>query len=170
MVCKNKSKLVPNNFPGIYQLDCTCNALYIAETEKKVITRTIEHQQDSFNRKWESLGATEHCLECHGQFNWINPKTLSTEQQFHRQKMRESLENKYAKMNKRIKFFESRQSKSRQGKHVDSILCYTNWKRNQQKDLTTNLETAFNSILCFSDVWKRLWLTRQKYQKNFIVD
>ena len=108
MVCKNKSKLVPNNFPGIYQLDCTCNALYIAETEKKVITRTIEHQQDSFNRKWESLGATEHCLECHGQFNWINPKTLSTEQQFHRQKMRESLENKYAKMNKRIKFFESR--------------------------------------------------------------
>ena len=67
-------------------------ALYIGETKKKVITRTIEPQQDSFHRKWESSGATEQCLECHGQFNWINPKTLSIEQQYHRRKIRESLE------------------------------------------------------------------------------
>ena len=84
LICRNKSKLLPNSFPGVYQLDCTCNALYIGETKKKVITRTIEHQQDSFNGKWESSGATEHCLECHGQFNWINLKTLSTEQQHDR--------------------------------------------------------------------------------------
>ena len=103
MICRNKSKLLPNSFPGVYQLDCTCNALYIGETKKKVITRTIEHQQDSFNGKWESSGATEHCLECHGQFNWINPKTLSTEQQYHRRKIRESLEIKKAKTNKRRK-------------------------------------------------------------------
>ena len=89
MICRNKSKLLPNSFPGVYQLDCTCNALYIGETKKKVITRTIEHQQDSFNGKWESSGATEHCLECHGQFNWINPKTLSIEQQYRRRKVRE---------------------------------------------------------------------------------
>ena len=84
LVCRNKSKLLLNSFPGVYQLDCTCNALYIGETKKKVITRTIEHQQDSFNGKWEGSGATEHCLECHGQFSWINPKTLPTEQQYHR--------------------------------------------------------------------------------------
>ena len=99
----NKSKLLPHRFPGVYQLDCTCNALYIGETKKKVITRTIEHQQDSFNGKWESSGATEHCLECHGQFNWINPKTLSTEQQYHRRKIRESLEIKKTKTIKRRK-------------------------------------------------------------------
>ena len=69
MICRNKSKLVPNSFPGVYQLDCTCNALNISETKKNVITRTIEHQQDSFNGKWESLGATEYCPECHRQFN-----------------------------------------------------------------------------------------------------
>ena len=103
LICRNKSKLLSNSFPGVYQLDCTCNALYIGETKKKVITRTIEHQQDSFNGKWESSGATEHCLECHGQFNWINPKTLSTEQQYHRRKIRESLEIKKAKTNKRRK-------------------------------------------------------------------
>ena len=48
------------------------------------MTRTIEHQNDSFNGKWESSGATEHSLKFHGQFCWVNPKTLSTEQQYHR--------------------------------------------------------------------------------------
>ena len=66
LICQNKSKLLPNSFPGVYQLDFICNALSIGETKKKVITRTIEHQQDSFNRKWENSGATESCLECHG--------------------------------------------------------------------------------------------------------
>ena len=103
LICRNKSKLLPNSFPGVYQLDCTYNALYIVETKKKVITRTIEHQKDFFNGKWESSGTTEHCLECHGKFNWINPKTLSTEQQYHRRKIRESLEIKKVKMNKRRK-------------------------------------------------------------------
>ena len=63
LICWSKSKLLPNSFPGVYQLECTCNALNICETKKKVITRTIEHQQNSFNEKWESSGATEHCLE-----------------------------------------------------------------------------------------------------------
>ena len=103
LICRNKSKLLPNSFPGVYQLDCICNALYIGETKKKVITKTIEHQQDSFNGKRESSGATVHCLEYHGQFNWINLKTLLTEQQYHRRKIRESLEIKKAKTNKRRK-------------------------------------------------------------------
>ena len=46
---------------------------------------------------------TKHCLEFHGQFNWINPKTLSTKQQYHKRKIRESLEIKKAKTNKRRK-------------------------------------------------------------------
>ena len=43
------------------------------------MTRTTEHQQDSIKGKWESSGATEHWLKCHGQFNWLHPKTLSRE-------------------------------------------------------------------------------------------
>ena len=31
LICRNKSKLLPNSFPGVYQLDCTCNALYIGK-------------------------------------------------------------------------------------------------------------------------------------------
>ena len=51
LICRNKSKLLPNIFSSVYQLYCTCSALYIVEIKKKVITRTIEHQQDSFKGK-----------------------------------------------------------------------------------------------------------------------
>ena len=44
-----------------------------------------------------------HCLESYGQFNWINPKTLSTKQQYRRQKIREPLKIKKEKTNKRKK-------------------------------------------------------------------
>ena len=87
ILCQNKSKLIPNSYPGVYTLNCSCNAEYIGETKKKVITRTIEHQQDSIKGKWESSGATEHCLKCHGQFIWLHPKTLSTEQDIKAEKL-----------------------------------------------------------------------------------
>ena len=51
LTCRNKSKLLPSSFPGVYQFDCTCNALYIDKTKKKVITRTIEHQQEKESGK-----------------------------------------------------------------------------------------------------------------------
>ena len=54
---QNKSKLIPNYYQGVYTITCSCNAEYVGETKKKVITRTIEHQQDSIKGKWESSGA-----------------------------------------------------------------------------------------------------------------
>ena len=57
-----------------------------------MITRTIEHQQDSIKGKWKSSGATGHCLESHGQFNWLHPKTLSRESRYKSRKIREPLE------------------------------------------------------------------------------
>ena len=90
--CQNKSKLIPYSYPGVYTLNCSCNAEYIGETKKKLITKTIEHQQDCIKRKWESSGATEHCLECHGQFSWLHPKTLSREARYKSRKIRKSLE------------------------------------------------------------------------------
>ena len=98
ILCQNKSKPIPNSDPGVYTLNCSCNAQYIGETKKKVITRTIEHQQDSIKGKCESSGATEHCLKCHGQFNWLNPKT-SREARYKSRKIRESLEIKRSKCN-----------------------------------------------------------------------
>ena len=165
MICRNKLKLLSNNFPGVYQLDCSSNVLCIDETKKKDITGTIEQQQDNFNGKWESSGASEHCLECYRQLNWANPKTLSAEQQYHRRKIRESLEIKKSKNEQKKKSFESRRRKSCQDKHVNSTYCHVNWNRNQHKDLTSNLKMVFNSILYFNHIWKQLWLTKPKYCK-----
>ena len=66
ILCRNKPKLLPNSHPGVYQLDCSCNGRYIGESKKKVLTRCIEHQQDSIKGNCESSSATEHTKECHG--------------------------------------------------------------------------------------------------------
>ena len=55
------------------------------------MTRTIEHQQDSTKGKWESSGATEHCLKYNSQFNWLHRKTLLREARYKSRKIRASL-------------------------------------------------------------------------------
>ena len=97
ILCNNKSALTPHSHPGVYELECSCNSIYIGETKKKVLTRTIEHQQDSMQGKWSSSGATEHSKSCHGHFNWLHPKTLKIENRYFPRKMREALEIKKAK-------------------------------------------------------------------------
>ena len=87
----------------MYELICTCNSAYFGETKKKILTRTIEHQQDSFKGKWDNFGATEHSLTCHWQFNWIHPKTTARENDHRRRKIREALEINKAKYNKKKK-------------------------------------------------------------------
>ena len=39
-----------------------------------------------------SVDATEHYKECHGQFNWLHPKTLAKLSKIYERKIRESLE------------------------------------------------------------------------------
>ena len=60
ILCQNKLKLLPNFYPGIYELNCSCYAEYIGEKKKYVMTRTIEYQQDNIKVKWENLGAMKH--------------------------------------------------------------------------------------------------------------
>ena len=47
ILCKNKDKLIPNSYPGVYELKCSCRSVYNGETKKKIISRSIEHQQES---------------------------------------------------------------------------------------------------------------------------
>ena len=60
---RNNPKLLPNSQAGVYHLGCSCNGKYIGEPKTWVLTRCIEHQQDSMSGKWESSGATEHTKE-----------------------------------------------------------------------------------------------------------
>ena len=88
---QNKSKILPSFYAGFYALNCSCNAEYVGKNKKKVMTRTIEHQQDSIMGKWESSCVTEHSLQRHGQFNWLQPNTLSRGARYKSRKIRESL-------------------------------------------------------------------------------
>ena len=54
------------------------------------MTRTFEYEQDGIKGKWESSSAREYWLKCHGQFNWLHPKTLSREERYKSRKIRET--------------------------------------------------------------------------------
>ena len=103
LLCGNKTKLLLNSYPGVFDLKCTCSSAYFGETKKKILTRTTEHQEDSFKGKWDNSGATEHSLTCHEQFNWIHSKTIAIENDYRRRKIREALEIKKARYNKKEK-------------------------------------------------------------------
>ena len=34
---KNKDKLIPNGYPAVYELKCSCGSVYNGETKKKII-------------------------------------------------------------------------------------------------------------------------------------
>ena len=106
ILCQNKPKLLPNSHPGVYQLDCSCKGRYIGESKKKLLTRCIEHQQDSIKGNWESSSATEHTKVCHGQFNWIHPRTIAVMPSMHKRRVREALEiNRLKTLNETDKMF-----------------------------------------------------------------
>ena len=67
---KNKDKLIPNSYPGVYELKSSCESLCNGETKKNIISRSIEHQQENIKGNWSSSGATEHTKECRGHFDW----------------------------------------------------------------------------------------------------
>ena len=64
----------------------------LEKQKKRVLTRAIEHQEDSTAGKWEASGATEHSKDFHVRFNWLHPKTLAKLPYIHERKIRESLE------------------------------------------------------------------------------
>ena len=92
ILCKSKNKLIPNSYPGVYELKCSCRSVYNGETKKKIISRSIEYQQESIKGECSSSGATKHTKECHRHFNWLHSKTLSMKNRYYDWKVGESLE------------------------------------------------------------------------------
>ena len=60
--------------------------------QKKIISRSIKHQQESIKGNSSSSKATEYTKECHGHFHWLHPKTLSMKNRYYDRKLKESLE------------------------------------------------------------------------------
>ena len=60
----------------------SCNAEYISDTKKNVMTRRTEHQQDIMKRRWQSSSVKKHCLNCNSRFIWLHQKTISRETRY----------------------------------------------------------------------------------------
>ena len=89
---QKQDKLITNSYPEAYKSKCSCGSVYNGETKKKIISRSIEHQQESINGNWPSSEATEDTKECHGHFDWLHLKTLSMKNRYYDRKVRGSLE------------------------------------------------------------------------------
>ena len=74
---------------------CSCGSVYNGETKKKIINRSIEHQQESIKCNWSSLEQPE-CQGMHKEMPepiWmVTPQTLSMKNRYFDWKVRESLE------------------------------------------------------------------------------
>ena len=64
----------------------------MVKQKKKIISRSIEYQQESIKSNLSSSRATEYKKACHGHFNWLHPKTLPMKNRYYDRKLRESLE------------------------------------------------------------------------------
>ena len=170
ILCKNKDKLIPNSYPGVYKLKCSCGSVYNGETKKKIISRSVEHQPESIKGNWSSSGATKYTKECHGDFDWLHNKTLSMKKRYYDRKVRESLE---------IDMVVFRYGQHKVLNRDNENFVKTNaWKPlfKKMKTLHWNLTSfcikwRFSVVL--SSVWKRLQPVWLKYHalnnKTFVV-
>ena len=86
----------PNNHPGVYKLDCSCGKSYVGETKLKISSRIAQHQQCTWEGKWDRSAVAEHSKNCHGYFDWLSKKnTLKVESKDFDRKVREALEIQY---------------------------------------------------------------------------
>ena len=48
ILCQNKSKVIPNSYQGVYELNCSCNAEYIGEAKKIEYKLNINRDDGNF--------------------------------------------------------------------------------------------------------------------------
>lgn len=99
ILCKNRTKLLLNSTPGVYQLDFRCNRKYTGKSKNKVETCSIEFVQDSMKRNWKSYAA-------HSKLPWrislVKPQNISTISIYVGINVRKALEiNKLGAINKK---------------------------------------------------------------------
>ena len=159
-LCKNKDKLIPVSSPGVYELKCSCGLLYNGETKRKIISRSIEHQQESIKGNWSSSGATEHTKECHGHFDLLPPKNLSIKTRYYDRKERESLGIDMAV----VRYGQDQVMNRENGSFVKTNACKPLFRK--MKTLYWNLTSfriKWRFCVALWSVWKQLQPVRPKY-------
>ena len=63
----------------------------MVKQKRKIISRSIEHQQEIIMGNWSSSGANKHTKICHGHFDWLHLKILAIKNKYSDRKVTESL-------------------------------------------------------------------------------
>ena len=95
LTSKNKSKLPTNSHPGVYKISCSCKRPYTGETKLKICTRGDQHYKNTIDGNIEKSALALHSINCTGQIEWENIKTIKVEPNRFERKVRESLEIQY---------------------------------------------------------------------------
>ena len=62
---KNKVKLPPNSYPGVYGIKCGCSAPpYVGQSKKQIASRFEEHEYYVEKEQWQKSGAAQHARTC----------------------------------------------------------------------------------------------------------
>ena len=92
ILCRHKTTLPPNSYPGVYSVSCECGTKYIGESKKKISTRMKQHERDIFHGRWKNSGISEHASRCQKNVIFEDVKTITYESDWRRRKIREALE------------------------------------------------------------------------------
>ena len=92
---KNKTKLPPNSYPGVYKVDCKCKKTYTGETKLKVLTRGKQHEKNVRQNRIDASGIVMHAQKCNEEIDWDSLRTLKVEPKRFDRKVREALEIQY---------------------------------------------------------------------------
>ena len=59
ILCNNKSKLLPNSYPGVYELSCDCGGgIHWGNKKKRVLTRSVNTKKIAWQengKRWVQL-------------------------------------------------------------------------------------------------------------------
>ena len=90
---KNKVKLPPNSYPGIYKIPCLCEVPpYIGKTKLRICTRIGQHEGYVRKEQWKNSGAAQHARTCPHGPNFGEVETVTVEHRKFERGVRESLE------------------------------------------------------------------------------
>ena len=94
LTLRNKTKLPPHSFPGVYQIPCSAHPKnpYIGETKLQIRTRGIQHKQNVDKKQLEKSAIALHQSNCSGTIEWEKLKTIKVEAKRFEREVREALE------------------------------------------------------------------------------
>ena len=93
MTKRNKSKLPPNSYPGVYGIECGCPAPpYVGQTKKQIASRFEEHKDYVEKEQWHKSGAAQHAQTCPAGTKFTNMYTIKPIQNKFDRLVREALE------------------------------------------------------------------------------